>query len=352
MIRPFRLGDIFLIQRLGRQATDLNAFQALMHPSAPLASALTSVIPWSDTKVATYVLNQQGNPLARAGFIQVQKRQHRPEYGINLLAPALDTPSGHPAIWEKLLSHSIQEAARHQIERIYVDVPDQPLPVSSFAHVGFTTYTHQTIWRLRPRNATVGVHTRNATIRPVRAEDEWALSKLYSRVTPVPVQRAECGQGAELAKPPLLDGLGQSTLQKYALIEDGEVVGCLQIWRGRRGACLRTWAEMPSSDGEHLRQLIRFGLSKVWAVTPRFPIYVGVNDYHGGLGTILDEFGFAPFTDRAKMVKQVMAWVKEGVPAKLPQLEQVGDVVTPFVVDPWTVNREATAQDAKPVGHG
>ena len=123
MIQPFRLGDTFLIQRLGRQATNLNAVQALLQPRTPASAALTAVIPWGDAKVATFVLKQQGHSLIRAGFIQVQKRPRRPEYDINLLAPALDTPSGHPAIWEKLLSYTISEAAHHQTELLYVDVP-------------------------------------------------------------------------------------------------------------------------------------------------------------------------------------------------------------------------------------
>jgi hypothetical protein len=119
----------------------------------------------------------------------VQKRPRRPEYDINLLAPALDTPSGHPAIWEKLLSYTITEASQHQIERIYVDVPDQPLIVNSFAHVGFSAT------RARPSGVCKRMGLKGggfesalapvmATIRPTATGDEWALQRLYAQVTP------------------------------------------------------------------------------------------------------------------------------------------------------------------------
>ena len=148
MIRPFGFSDTFLIQRLANQATKLNAEQALLQPRSTVWTALTAVIPWKDARASTYILSQKGHRLASAGFIQARKRSLRPEADILLLAPALDTPFGHPAIWEKLLSFYIQEAAQQKIARVYVDVPDQPLPVGSFTHVGFQVYARQTIWRL------------------------------------------------------------------------------------------------------------------------------------------------------------------------------------------------------------
>jgi hypothetical protein len=41
-----------------------------------------------------------------------------------------------------------------------------------------------------------------------------------------------------------------------------------------------------------------------------WPVYVAVCDYHGSLGTLLSDYGFAPITDRAKMVRPVMQWVR------------------------------------------
>jgi hypothetical protein len=335
LIQPFRLGDTFLIQRLGRQATNLNAVQALLQPRTPASAALTAVIPWGDAKVATFVLKQPGHRLIRAGFIQVQKRPRRPEYDINLLAPALDTPSGHPAIWEKLLSYTITEASQHKIERIYVDVPDQPLLVNSFAHVGFSTYARQTIWRLRDHGfdgpGFEAVNDRGtATIRPAVAEDEWALQRLYAQVTPGPVQQAECGH--EDSKAPILYEGGAGGCSRYVLVEEGEINGALHLLRGERGTWLSVWADTLQVDDHYSRQLLCFGLRTVQTDSLQIPVYVGVSDYHGGLSALLNELGFAPFTDRARMVKRIVARVKEGTTAPIPALESIGKVATtPYI---------------------
>ena len=337
LIQPFRLGDTFLIQRLGRQATNLNAVQALLQPRTPASAALTAVIPWGDAKVATFVLKQPGHRLIRAGFIQVQKRPRRPEYVINLLAPALDTPSGHPAIWEKLLSFTITEASQYQIERIYVDVPDQPLLVNSFAHVGFSVYTRQTIWRLQAHEVEgQGFEStdsqRTGIIRPAVAEDEWALQRLYAQVTPGSVRQAECGDGQDESKAPILFDRVAGICSRYVLVEAGEISGALHLLRGNRGTWLSIWTDTLQVDGRRARQLLCFGLKTVQAESLQMPVYVGVSDYHGGLSALLDELGFAPFTDLAKMVKHIMARVKKGTTAKIPALESVGEAVTtPYI---------------------
>ncbi len=337
LIQPFRLGDTFLIQRLGRQATNLNAVQALLQPRTPASAALTAVIPWGDAKVATFVLKQPGHRLIRAGFIQVQKRPRRPEYVINQLAPALDTPSGHPAIWEKLLSYTITEASQHQIERIYVDVPDQPLLVNSFAHVGFSAYTRQTIWRLQAHGVEgQGFEITDAqgegVIRPAVSEDEWALQRLYAQVTPGPVKQAECGDGGDESKSPILFDRVAGICSRYVLVEGGEISGALHLLRGKQGTWLSVWTDTLQVDGCRARQLLCFGLRTVQTDSLKMPVYVGVSDYHGGLSALLDELGFAPFTDRAKMVKHIMARVKKGTTAKIPTLESMGKVVTtPYI---------------------
>jgi len=342
LIEPFRLGDTFLIQRLGRQATDLNAVQALLQPRTPASAALTVVIPWGKAKVATFVLKQPGHRLIRAGFIQVQKRPHRPEYDINLLAPALDTPSGHPAIWEKLLSYTITEASQHQIERIYVDVPDQPLLVNSFAHVGFKVYARQTIWRLQDLGFDLqgldcadlnGAHLNGvATIRPVVDEDEWALKQLYAQVTPEPVKQAECGDEHNGSTEPILYDLGSGFCSRYVLIEAGEITGALHLLRGEQGTWLSIWTDTLQLDGKRSRHLICFGLKIVQTDSLQIPVYVGVSDYHGGLSALLNQLGFAPFTDRAKMVKHIVARVKAGTTSSIPALESIGKVATsPYI---------------------
>jgi hypothetical protein len=334
VIRPFRFGDFFLIHSLSRQATKLNASLALSQPYSVLGAALTAIFPGNDTKVLTYVLHQRQHDLARNGFLQAQKRPGRPESDILLLAPALDTPRGHPAIWEKLLSHYINEAMQQQIVRIYADVPDQPLVVNTFMHVGFRAYTRQTIWRLPAHSAESFSHRITTAIRPQQKKDNWALRRLYAQVTPLPVQQAEGLQADSEYEPPILDWWQPFVRSCFVLETAGEIGGCIRIGYGQRGIWLQIWHTMEKASNDHLHQLLCFGLTEIRRQnSSRRPIYIGVRDYQGGIGPILADYGFAPFTDRAKMAKQLLQWVKSAEPVVAPVLEAVPEIVaTPFTV--------------------
>jgi hypothetical protein len=348
VIRPFQFGDIVLIQRMGRQATKLNTVQALLQPQSAFWASFTAIIPWNDAKVTTYVLRQQGHDLVGMGFLQVQKRPGRPELDIVRLAPGLDTPRGHPAIWEKLLSHHNAVATQQQIARIYVDVPDQPLPVHTFSHVGFRTYTRQTIWRLTAFDA-IGVIPEPGTgIRPQSRLDEWPLRQLYARMTPEAVQVAEGVHtdqtGAKGAPPPILDWWQVGACSSYVLerraVRGTELAGAVQIVQGHGGYWLQLWADMYDPNPAVVHQLLRYALAMVRrgpqggpmgravAGARQGPVYIGVCEYHGALGALLSDYGFAPFTDRAKMVKHVLQWVREPALEIAPLREPAAHVVT------------------------
>lgn len=356
MIRPFRFGDFFLIHNLSRQATKLNASLALSQPYSVLGAALTAIIPWNDAKVVTYVLHQRMHEFVRMGFLQAQKRPGRPEADLLLLAPALDTAHGHPAIWEKLLSHYVNEATQQQIARIYADVPDQPLVVNTLLHVGFRVYTRQTIWRLSAHNLDTFPQQITATIRPQQKNDGWALRRLYAQVTPPPVQQAEGIQTDSELEPPILDWWQPFVRNSYVLEVAGEIYGCLRIGYGGRGIWLQLWHNPHSAANDYLYQLVCFALTEIRRqYNLRLPIYVGVRDYHGGVGSVLADFGFAPFTDRAKMAKPLLQWIKNTEPVLTPVLDAVPEVVaTPFAVpeqhDPFPTQSAVTQQQI--VGQG
>lgn len=333
MIRSFQLSDIFLIQSLRRHSTELNTIHDLLQPYSALGMALTGILPWDEAKVATYVLQQHQHNLARTGFLQAQKRPGRHEADLLLLAPALDTSRGHPAIWEKLLSHYSNEATQQGIARLYVDVPDQPLPVASFTHVGFRVYTRQTIWRLPATGLSWFGDQLADNVRPQQKDDDWGLRRLYARVTPQPVQQAEGQQMHELVNPPILDWWQPFVRTSFVLLEKNQIEGCIRIGYGQRGIWLQIWVDTTSPDSTPIHQLLRFALTEIWKHNARKPIYLGVRDYHGALGTVLSDYGFAPFTDRAKMVKHLLQWIKATESAMNPLLETVPDAVAaPYIV--------------------
>ncbi len=206
-------------------------------------------------------------------------------------------------------------AAQQQIARIYVDVPDQPLPVNTFSHVGFRTYTRQSIWRLARHELTTYPHPITAQIRPQNKADEWALRQLYARTVPQSVQSAEGTvegtNGPTPAKPPIIDWWQVGACSSFVLEQQGDVMGSVQIVHGERGYWMQLWADFYNPDSHVVHQLVRHGLAMIAQRSAYEPIYVGVCDYHGSLGTLLSDYGFAPITDRAKMMKPVVQWVRE-----------------------------------------
>jgi hypothetical protein len=334
VIRPFQLADFFLMHSLSRQATKLNASLALAQPYSVLGTALTAVVPWNDAKVATYVLHQRTHKVARNGFLQAQKRPGRPESDILLLAPALDTTHGHPAIWEKLLSHYSSEATQQKIARIYADVPDQPIVINTLMHVGFRVFTHQTIWRLPAHSLESFAQQVTANIRPYQKKDHWALSRLYTQVTPPLVQQAEGLQIDSELDPPILDWWQSFPHPSYVLEEKGEINGCIRIGYGTHGIWLQIWQDTNQVDNQPIHQLLCFALTEIRRhAKAQLPVYVGVRDYQGGVGSALGDYGFAPFTDRAKMVKHLVQWVKSAELVLTPVIEAVPEAVaTPFTL--------------------
>jgi hypothetical protein len=342
VIRPFRPGDLYLIQRLNRQATKFHTVQTLLHPHSVLQAAFGAAIPWGGGRVATYVLRQDGHGLVNSGFLQVQKRAARPEADVLCLSPGLDAPAGHPATWQKLLSAYLHDVTAQGVLRIYADVLDQPLPVNTFAGVGFHAYSRQTIWRLFTPTVESYSHLVTASIRPQVAADEWALSQLYAHCTPAAVQVAEGWPGPAGEGAPLLHNWLAVHGLTFVLAQGLNIAGALQIASGSNGSWLQWWTDTRQPEAATVQQLLCFGLSFIRNNGWRTPVYLAVADYQGGLAPLLSDYGFAPFTDRVKMVKHMAKWVRESAPAAVTVLEPASEIV------PTTFAPPASAQQPRP----
>jgi hypothetical protein len=327
VIRPFRPGDLYLIQRLNRQATKFHTVQTLLHPHSVMRAALGSAIPWGDAKITTYVLRQDGHSLVNSGFLQVQKRPACPEADVLCLAPSLDAPAGHPATWNKLLSAYLHDVMAQGILRIYADVLDQPLPVNTFAGVGFQVYSRQTIWRLFTPTVESYRQKVKASVRYRTDADEWALTQLYAHSVPELVQQAEGWQGLAGERVPILRNWLAERGITFVLATGLSVIGVVQVAAGSNGSWLQWWTDPLRPNTEVVEQLLCVGLSVIRENNWRTPVYLAVADYQGGLSLLLADYGFAPFSDRVKMVKQVAKWVRDTAPAVVTVLEPTGEVV-------------------------
>lgn len=338
MIRPFQPGDIYLIQRLSRQAMLLPCARNFLQPTSSLSLALSTIAPWVTARATTYVLRQHGHGLVHEGFLQMLRRTGRPEAELLCLAPSLDAPTGHPAIWNKLLSHLSHEVSDFSVSRIYAEVPDQPLLVNTFAAVGFQPFCRQTIWRCFEPGAANHSQPVSFEARPRTAIDDWALLRLYAATVPEPVQLAEGAIGEPDASAPILENLRPDQGVTYVVRSGGEVTGAFQVQRGAHGAWLQLWCNTLQPDSQSLRSLVGQGLAVVAEHRWPVPLYIAASDFHGGLDRVLEEAGFAPFCDRVRMVKHVVKRVRESVSSLLPVVEPTSEVVPTSFAPPGAVS--------------
>lgn len=291
-----------------------------------MSIVLSAVLPWAPMRASTYVLRQHGHGLVHEGFLQMVRRGERPEADLLWLAPSLDAPNGHPAIWNKLLSHLAHEAGSQGIERIYADVPDQPLLVNTFAAVGFQPFCRQTIWRCFAPGAIVVSTPLESTARPRTSVDDWDLLRLYAATVPEPVQNAEGAIGAPEGIAPIVENLRPEQGVMFVVRTMAELIGAFQLLRGTHGTWLQIWNDTLQPDPRNVRTLFGHALNIVTTQQWPAPLYFAANDFQVGLNGLLDEWGFAPFRDRVRMVKHVIKWVRESVSNPIPVVEAAGEV--------------------------
>ena len=328
--RPFSLGDALLLQRVRKYSTPLQIERILLEPISPVRTALHSCFPWYRHSSFTYVLRQEEHGLAREGLIQLHLRPRSYEADVTLLSPALDAPQGHPAIWQKLLSHSAQHIVGQKVSRLFGDLPDQPLLVNTFRQGGFALLTQVTIWRLgagplaRPDST-------QAALRPQRDADAHELERLYRRITPVPVQQLEMVQTPDQPEDgrvsPILSNPHQTPMTGYLLEDKRGLAGCVQILWGTSGSWIRLWIDTNDPQTENAHRLLQFALQRIDEAPQARRAYIGVRAYQTGLNALLGDYGFAPFTDRVLMVRNILQWRRQSADQRMPKLETVQDVV-------------------------
>lgn len=319
MIRPFGLHDIWMVRRLQRSGITLTVEQMLTHPHEPLWTALTAPWPWAGAGVATFVFDAPVHGQRRSGFAQLMKRASRPEADLLHIAPAApssaDDATAMDVIWNHLLGHCSLAAAGHGLQRIFASAPEGCFEQTSLKQAGFSHYTRESIYRLAA--APAGAE-RVVGIRPQQPRDSWALQRLYARNTPRLVQQAEGAMGGN-AGAPLLSWWEPHEWEGLVWEPAGEVRGAVQVRRGRSGHWLRVLGANELSARE-VRLLIGQGLQRLTEKTPQDgsgeAVYATVRDYDANLSGALVGFGFAPFMERARMVKHTTAIAR--MPEQIP----------------------------------
>jgi hypothetical protein len=250
------------------------------------------------------------------GFLQLRGRRGRPEADVVFLAPALDSDDDAVAIWYRLLAEGAQAIGERGGQRLFAQVTSGNGIEQVFGQAGFTAYAHEDIYRLKEFPAGL---TKTDVLRRQCARDGWNLLRLYTELTPRPVQIAEGmlspeGQGGKVG-----DWWDQSRGAGFILEIDGELAGAVRIRRGDAADWLR-FGLHPQAQ-EHSDRLLHGALASLGAA-PRRPIYCGVRDYEGGIAPALEQAGFQRVQTRSLLVKHTTARAKEPLLKLVPALEK------------------------------
>lgn len=292
-VRSFGLQDIPLLRRLGSKGTLLDAESAIWGPHRPLVKALGNYLTLNRRGVYTFVLDGEG-------FIQGRDRASGLACDILYIAPSWDDSS--EKIWYRLLEGFCVEKGEERARRIFVKLREEESEeVEIFRQVGFRGYARRQIFRwdgIAPKM--IGADKRS--LRPRRAGDEWGLQRLYSSVTPRPVQQVERPEDIPL----------YPMMREYVAEEEGEIIAYFCLMPGKEGHWLKAVIHPQAEE-----RLVRSGLWLLSAFKTR-PIYCEVRGYEDALGNALREIGFKYLFEELLMVKHTTAWVK--VPVAQPSV--------------------------------
>ena len=311
------VNDLSAVQQLQAYGIQLDFERAVLWPHTPLQAALAAHIPGSAIGADTIVLYSSIVDRARVlGFLQARARRGRPEADVVYLSPSLDQNTDAVSIWYRLLAECAHKIGSHGGQRLFAQVPSGNGIEEVFRQAGFASYAREDIFCLTdwPQGL-----SKSNLLRHQRARDGWNLLRLYTELTPRPVQIAEGmlspeGQGGKMG-----DWWDQSRSAGFILEIDGELAGAVRVRRGRAAYWLR-FGLHPQAQ-EHSDLLLHGALSLLWAAS-HHPIYCSVRDYESGMSIALEQAGFMRTQTRTLLVKHLTKRVKEPFLKFVPALEK------------------------------
>jgi hypothetical protein len=311
------LRNLLLLNQLQRSNVPLCPTEALTRSQSPLWTALTALLPLSEARVFTFVLDELRRDGKRLrGFVQARQPPVRPEAYIQYLGPRLDADEDAQAVWNRLLNHIVAVAGEHSLQRVFACATDGGKEIEVLVGAGFSTYTREEVFRLAPD--THPQATAQKGVRPEQSTDVWAINQLYRAIVPHLVQRAESfseGNSSKWACSPMVWSQGEG----FVLEDSAGIAGYGYLMSGRIGHWLNV--------AIHLRayaqagKLLDYGLALL-NYYPPYPVYCAVREYQGGLRAPLGDRGFERFSTQCCLVKHTTMRIKESARGLVPTLEK------------------------------
>jgi hypothetical protein len=324
MIPPV-IHDLRAIYELASHGMELDFERERLSAQSPLTDMLAARVSFGNLGAETFVLYSNGRRHRPLGVVQVRLRKNRPEAEIVFISPSLDRDQDAVTTWYRLLAEATNGAGELGCQRIYAQLPvhkdghRHSGAEEVFRQAGFSVYAREEIYYLSAGGASaLRARVNQATLRRQRKRDAWNILRLYSAITPRPVQLAEGMLNTEGVLAHIEEWWDQARGTGYVFERDNVVQGVVRITRGRLASWLRLHLH-PQAAGLADEMLAE----AVWTATRarNRPIYAAVRDYESGVRGALEAAGFEWVSERSLMVKHTTARVKEAVPWLAPVRE-------------------------------
>lgn len=319
------INDLRAIYELVPQGLELDLERARLSPHSPLAEAVASRLSFGGLGAETFVLYANSRKQRALGMVQARLRKNRPEADITFIAPTLESDPDAVATWYRLLAEVVNGLGELGCQRIYARIPGANGSEEVFRQAGFSIFAWEDIYVL-PADMVAAKRgeAHKPLLRRQRKRDSWNILRLYSALTPRPVQQAEGMLSPEDTLGKLGDWWEPPSGSGYVYVQDGELLGVVRILRGRLASWMHLYLH-PQTSAE-ADALVGEAIALASKTRPR-TMYCSVRDYEGGIRAALEGAGFTSELRRALMVKHTTVRVKEAVPWLAPVMEKPVPVV-------------------------
>ncbi len=275
-----------------------------------------------------YVFDRDGHV---AGLLRVERESSRDEWTVVELDAVGDLDAGDVRF--RLVQHLLRDGAKRGAERFHVACADADDNVELFMQAGFVRYGDEMLLYRDPATPLPPPMSDEEAaalgIREARPADALAISRLYTTVTPAPVQRLEALRLPDWERQGRDSRVPRSSLAPILRFADVEAHVMTAPDGGRDGTQLDAFVQVgvAKEDGPHylkilarpeadVTPLLRYGLGVIAARTSASSahhqgVLAPVRTYESPVDRRLEEEGFDSIAVVTLLMKETLVRVAE-----------------------------------------